>query len=91
MARRRMIAMRVTLFFEPISRVMFVDSGAVNPRACSVVIMRIWRETWHSDAYTFAGSFELVTLCFTELGLGPHCFTFAGGTRGVLISVMHDG
>ena len=90
MARRRMIAMRVTLFFEPISRVMFVDSGAMNPRACSVVITRIWRETWHPDAYTFAGSFELVTWCFTELGSGPYWFAYAGWTRGVPISMMGD-
>ena len=41
---RRMVAKRLTLFFEPISRVILVDSGAVRPRACSVVITRIWRE-----------------------------------------------
>ena len=92
MTRRRMIAKRLTLFFTPImSWVIFVDSGAVNPRACSVVITRIWRETWYPDGYIFAGSFELVTRCFTELGLGPYWFTYyAGWTGGVPISMMGD-
>ena len=66
-----MIAKRLTLFFTPItSRVMLVDSGAVNPRACGVVTKRIWRKTWHPDAYTFAGGFEPVTRCFTNWGWG---------------------